>query len=189
VIEGLIYIDDFLEENEQALLQEHLNRLSYYHDNFRGRQLKRGYAQFGFRYASTGRKLEPAAPFPIFLTDLIESARPFCFCDEPVNQCIVARYPNGAGIGWHTDASSFGNCIAGISIGGAAKLQFRRNGAERAEGELILRPGSLYSMRGPARWDYQHRIAAVKSDRYSLTLRHVRCLVRGTPKTPAERTS
>jgi alkylated DNA repair dioxygenase AlkB len=152
---------------------QELNRLSYYRDIFRGRRLRRAYAQFGFRYGPTGRRLEPAEPFPSFLGRLAERARPFSLPDEPVNQCIVARYEAGAGIGWHTDADSFGNCVVGVSIGGSAKFQFRPNGREQVEIEMILRAGSLYSMRGPARWDYQRRISSVKATRFALTMRHV----------------
>ena len=153
---------------------EQMNELSFYHDTFRGRALKREYSQFGFRYGSSGRKLEREAQFPGFLLELAEKARPFCIPEEPINQCIVARYPPGAGIGWHTDASSFGNCIVGMSLRGTARLQFRRDNAEHPEHELILRSRSLYSMRGLARWSYQHRVPPVKSVRFALTMRHVR---------------
>jgi len=174
MIEGLTYIADFLEDQEERSLRSQLDQLTYYHDTFRGRQLKRSYAQFGYGYRSTGRKLTPAAPFPAFLAELVEKVLPFSSPDEPVNQCIIAHYPRGAGIGWHTDAHSFGDCIIGVTVAGEARLQFRSNGNETAEYELSLGQGSLYSMRGPARWDHQHRIVPVKADRRSLTLRHAR---------------
>jgi alkylated DNA repair dioxygenase AlkB len=41
-------------------------------------------------------------------------------------------------------------------------------------GEVLLAPGSLYLLEGPARWEYQHRILPVKSVRYSITLRRVK---------------
>jgi alkylated DNA repair dioxygenase AlkB len=173
MIEGLTYVDDFLGAEEQRSLLEELNRLSFYHDTFRGRTLKRSYAQFGFRFGSTGRKLERTEPFPDFLLRLTEEAGRFCIIGETVNQCIIARYPPGAGIGWHTDASGFGNCIIGVSIGGPGRLQFRRSGAENVALERAVLPGSLYRLQGPARWDYQHRVLPVRAARFALTMRHV----------------
>jgi hypothetical protein len=73
---GLSYIGEFLSSDEQSSLLQKIRELHFTHDRFRGRQLKRRYAQFGHAYVSTGRKLVPAAPLPDFLTDLIEKARP-----------------------------------------------------------------------------------------------------------------
>ena len=87
---------------------------------------------------------------------------------------IAARYPASAGIGWHTDALQFGNCIIGISLNGSARLQFRQNGTTIIAHELLAEEGSLYIMHGPVRWEYQHQIVPVKNERYSLTFRSVR---------------
>lgn len=136
-----------------TLLHE-LKTLDYQHDAFRGRNLKRGYAQFGYSYVSTGRKLEMAAPMPSFLQEVLLKAQSIAGDGEPINQCIVTHYPANSGIGWHTDAPRFGECVIGVSLGGAARLQFRLAG-------------------GPARWQYQHQVVPVKQERYSLTFRHV----------------
>jgi alkylated DNA repair dioxygenase AlkB len=60
-----------------------------------------------------------------------------------------------------------------VSLGAEARLQFRPNGSEEVSGEVRTAPGSLYVLRGPARWEYQHQVVAVKAVRYSLTFRHV----------------
>jgi alkylated DNA repair dioxygenase AlkB len=170
---GFSYVAGFLDRAEQLALLQHVQELEYTHDTFRGQSLKRGYAQFGYAYVSTGRTLEPAAPMPDFLTALIERALPHCPDGTTFNQCIVTRYPSGAGIGWHTDAPRFGEVIVAGSLGAQARLQFRRNGTEEVVCELMAGSGSLYVMRGPARWEYQHQVVAVESVRYSLTFRSV----------------
>jgi alkylated DNA repair dioxygenase AlkB len=171
--EGLVYLPDFLSPKEQSVLLEELRALDYQHDIFRGQRLKRGYAQFGYSYVSTGRKLETAAAMPGFLQVLVERARPHCPDGVEFNQCIVTRYPAGSGIGWHTDAPRFGECVVGVSLSGEARFQFRPIGAEEASYEVRAVPGAMYLLCGPVRWDYQHQVIPVKSERYSLTIRHV----------------
>lgn len=173
VPKGFCYVPDFLDAEEQRALHGHLDALGYEHDVFRGQRLKRRYAQFGYAYVSTGRKLEPAAPMPDFLAALTTKALPHCPPGTQFNQCIVTHYPKGAGIGWHTDAPRFGDCIMGVSLGGLARLQFRPNGTEPISFEVLAGPGSLYVMTGSARWLHQHKVTPVKSERYSLTFRHV----------------
>jgi alkylated DNA repair protein (DNA oxidative demethylase) len=171
--DGFAYIPKFLTPSEQATLLVQLRELAFAHDTFRGQQLKRSYAQFGYAYGSTGRKLQPAPSFPTFLHDLISKALPHCPVGTAFDQCIITHYPAGAGIGWHTDAPAFGDCIIAVSLAGMARLQFRPNGSTPVSHEQIAEPGSLYVMRGTARQDYQHQVPAVKTDRYSLTFRSV----------------
>lgn len=171
--EGFVYVADFLSAEEQAALLRELRALQYQHDTFRGQRLRRGYAQFGYAYVSTGRKVETTAAMPEFLRAVIDKARPHCPDGAEFNQCIVTHYPAGSGIGWHTDAPRFGECVVGVSLGAEARLQFRPNGAEEASYEVRTAPGSMYLMRGRVRWDYQHQVAPVKTERFSLTFRHV----------------
>jgi alkylated DNA repair protein (DNA oxidative demethylase) len=170
---GLSYIAEFLSPDEQGSLLQEIRELHFTHDRFRGQQLKRRYAQFGYAYVSIGRKLLPAAPFPVFLTALIEKASPHTRVGTLFNQCIVTHYPKTAGIGWHQDADRFSGCIIAVSLAGTARLQFRPKGNLGPTNELLVFPGSLYIMTGSTRWAYEHRVIAVKSDRYSLTFRHV----------------
>lgn len=171
--DGFVYVADFLSPPEHDELLRFVAGLEYYHDTFRGQRLKRGFAQFGFTYVTSGRRLRPAAPLPPELAALLVRATPFCPDALPFNQCIVTRYPAGAGIGWHVDAPGFGEVIVGVSLGGVGRFQFRRLGEEAVAYELDLAAGSLYRMQGPARWDYQHQVTPGGAVRFSLTFRHV----------------
>jgi alkylated DNA repair dioxygenase AlkB len=171
--EGFSYVPGFLSPEEQLGLLRQLRALDYKHDTFRGQRLRRAYAQFGYAYVSTGRRLTPAAPLPDFLTALIDKGRSYYPEGSRFNQCIVTHYPEGAGIGWHTDAPRFGECIMAVSLGAEARLQFRPKGSEEVSCEVLAAPGSLYVMRGPTRWQYQHQVVAVEAERYSLTFRHM----------------
>jgi alkylated DNA repair dioxygenase AlkB len=171
--EGFVYVADFLAPDEQASLLREIRALPFEHDTFRGQRLKRAYAQFGYSYVSSGRKLNTAAPVPAFLRAVIEKAAPHCPGADEFNQCIVTHYPPDSGIGWHTDAPGFGGCIVGVSLGGNGLFQFRPNGAQVVCYEVRVVPGSLYVLRGPSRWKFQHQVVPVTTDRFSLTFRHV----------------
>lgn len=172
--QGLLYIPAFLSAEDQLSLLRELETLDYKHDSFRGQKLKRSYAQFGFEYVSTGHGLKQAPSIPEFLSRLIEKVVKHHLPEETFNQVIVTRYPAGAGIGWHTDAPVFGECIFAVSLGAHARLQLRPIGTKDKTFEIVVAPGSMYILAGQARWHYQHQIVPVKSDRYSITFRHVR---------------
>jgi alkylated DNA repair dioxygenase AlkB len=135
--------------------------------------MRRATAMYGRSFVTQGRKLTAAEPLPLPLLDVIKKAAPFCPADTLFDQCIVTKYPVGAGIGWHTDARCFGDCIVGISLGADSHLLFRRRGESAVGLDLLATPGSLYVISGAARWLYQHRIRPVKATRYSLTFREV----------------
>jgi DNA oxidative demethylase len=171
--DGLDYVQDFLSDTEHDALLDELYCLPYTHDKFMHQTMKRGWAQFGHAYVSTGRKLVDAPPIPPFLQAVIEKAAPYYPQGIEFAQCIVTWYPQGAGIGWHTDAPRFGDYILAVSLASPARLQFRPNKSKAASFEVTATPGSLYVMHGIARWQYQHRIIPVKAERYSLTFRSV----------------
>jgi alkylated DNA repair dioxygenase AlkB len=108
---------------------------------------------------------------------------------------LVARYPPGAPLGWHRDVPDF-EWIAGVSLGSACVLRLRpyppqtrgpprpheSQGQQAQSGlhdlprrtpivRLDLAPRSIYSMRGPARWAWQHSVAPVRTERWSITFR------------------
>jgi DNA oxidative demethylase len=170
---GLLYVSDFLSAAEQDDLLPEVRALTYTHDTFRKRLMKRGWAQFGYAYVSTGRKLTPAPPMPAFLQAVIEKASPYYPTGSEFEQCIVTHYPSGAGIGFHTDAKRFGDVILGVSLASPARLRFAPGKSKVVSFELTVTPGSLYVMQGVARWQYQHQIPPVKAERYSLTFRYL----------------
>jgi alkylated DNA repair dioxygenase AlkB len=53
-------------------------------------------------------------------------------------------------------------------------MRFKPYKAEGKPVSLTLERRSIYLMRGPARWRFQHSIPAVKELRYSITFRTLR---------------
>ncbi len=93
----------------------------------------------------------------------------------------MTEYPPGAPIGWHRDVPQFED-VVGISLASACRMRLkpyltRTNAAPDARAKIvsvILEPRSLYALRGPARWQFQHSIPPVEKLRYSVTFRTLR---------------
>ena len=174
-IDGLQYHPGLLTAEHLAKLLAWTETLELSRQMVRGRPLRRAQAFFGYRYLAVGRTLVPAGPFPDILTDLVADALPLCPPRYEFDQCIVSMYPGGAGIGWHTDAPAFDDCIFGVSLGAQATMLFRPSNTERSTHALRVVPGSIYVMQGQARWDFQHMVRPVAATRWSFTFR---CVIR-----------
>jgi alkylated DNA repair dioxygenase AlkB len=89
----------------------------------------------------------------------------------------VAEYRASTQLGWHRDVPEF-TLVVGISLLGAARLRLRRyphvTGQRERSASLDVAPRSIYSLRGEARWDWQHAISPTKTLRYSITFRALR---------------
>jgi alkylated DNA repair dioxygenase AlkB len=171
--EGFFYKPDFLSFSPQLNVLKELRGLQYEREMFRKRLMKREWAQFGYSYKATARKVTPAPAMPAYLQVLLQNASVYYPDDLTFTQCIVTKYPEGAGIGYHADAAVFGEYILGVSLASAARLQFRPKKSQKATFEVTVAPGSLYVMHGAARYHYDHRIVPVKTERYSLTFRYL----------------
>ena len=171
--EGFTYVQDFLSRCEHDNLLHELRALTYEHDVFRTKTMKRAGAHFGYKYVAVGQQLEPAPPFPPYLQAVIRKATPYYPTGIEFVQCIATFYCEGSGIGWHRDAKRFGDCVLGLSLASEARLRFRPKGATQPSFTVTASPGSLYVMQGVARWDYEHQIMPVKTPRYSLTFRSI----------------
>jgi alkylated DNA repair dioxygenase AlkB len=171
--EGFKYKAGFLPFSEQVALLQELRGLPYEHEMFRGRLMKRAWAQFGYSYVAAARKVTPAPAMPAYLRAVLQNANVYYPDDLTFTQCIVTKYIPSAGIGWHSDAAVFGDYLLVVSLASEARLQFRPKKTQKASFEVAVSPGSLYVMHGSARYAYEHRIVPVKTERYSLTFRYL----------------
>lgn len=172
--EGLLYQPDFLSEGEEAELIRIFRELPFQAFDFHGYTARRRVLEFGFEYDFTTRRATPTESFPEFLTSVRERAAQFAGVPAAsLVEGMVTEYSPGAPIGWHRDAPQFGTII-GISLAGTSRMRFKPYKAEGKPVALTLEPRSIYLMRGPARWKFQHSIPAVKELRYSITFRTLR---------------
>jgi alkylated DNA repair dioxygenase AlkB len=175
-VEGLLYVEEFVSVEEERELLAFLETLDFRDVVMRGQRAKRTVRHFGLDYDYERGELVPADPLPAALTDLRERCAALME-REPSDlvQVLVSRYPAGAGIGWHRDAPMFGSKIAGVSLGAACRMRFRRSvGGTPHVAERDLAPRSAYLLAGKARWSWQHSIPATKALRHSITFRTVK---------------
>jgi alkylated DNA repair dioxygenase AlkB len=172
--EGLLYQPDFLSEAEETELIRIFRGLSFQAFDFHGYTAKRRVLEFGLEYDFTTRRATPTQSFPEFLAPVRERAAEFAGVPAAsLVEGMVTEYSPGAPIGWHRDAPQFGT-IVGISLASTSRMRFKPYKAEGKPVALTLEPRSIYLMRGPARWKFQHSIPAVKELRYSITFRTLR---------------
>jgi alkylated DNA repair dioxygenase AlkB len=178
--EGLLYHPDFLSEGEEADLVRVFRELPFQAFDFHGYTARRRVLEFGLEYDFTTRKATPTQNLPAFLSPVRERAAQFAgISAAALVEGMVTEYSPGAPIGWHRDAPQFGTII-GISLAGTARMRFKPYKAEGKPVALVLERRSIYLMRGPARWKFQHSIPAVKELRYSITFRTLRSKEKNT---------
>ncbi|HYD11701.1 MAG TPA: alpha-ketoglutarate-dependent dioxygenase AlkB [Allosphingosinicella sp.] len=173
--EGLRYEADFLTgAEEQALLGE-VAALPFRPFEYQGFLGKRETVSFGWAYRFDGSGLAEAAPIPGWLLPVRARAAAFAGLEPAaLEQALVIRYGEGAGLGWHRDRPVFDD-VLGLSLLSAAPLRFRRRQGEKWQRfTLRAEPRSLYLLRGPSRTAWQHSLAPVETRRYAITFRSMR---------------
>ena len=170
-----MYEPEFVTAGEEDELLGHLECLPFDRIVIRGQAARRTARHFGLDYDYEARgHLTPGDPIPSWLEPL--RARTAALggvrADELV-EALAQRYPPGSTIGWHRDAPMFG-LVAGISLGSACRMRFRRTAGERTLREVELEPRSAYVLAGASRWAWQHAIPPMNELRYSVTFRTLR---------------
>ena len=142
-----------------------------------GTASRRLVAHFGVAYDPGSRSVTATGQPPPLLRSLADRAiRSLGRDPAPFTELLVTHYPPGAGIGSHRDAPAFG-CVVGLSLMSPCTMRFSRGtGVERRVWEQVLPPRSAYLLDGPARTQWQHRIDAVRWERWSITARTMRQL-------------
>jgi len=172
---GLIYEREFITRNEEDELLAEISNLPLREAKYKEYTAKRRIVSYGASYDFSSNELLPAGPIPSFLLPLRE--RIAGWVDVPASRfthALIAEYRTGTPLGWHRDVPEF-ELIVGISLGGPCRIRLRRYPPKRGRMagslSLDLEPRSAYSMRGEARWGWQHSIPPTKTTRYSITFR------------------
>lgn len=172
---GFDYRPDFVTPDEEGRLLAVLRDAEYGEVRMRGMVARRRTAHFGWRYGYESWRIEPGPPMPEALRPLRDRAGALAsVAPESLVEVLLTHYPPAAGIGWHRDAPMFG-VVVGVSLLGTCRLRFQRGtGAARRTRAVTLAPRSAYVLTGSARWQWQHAIPPMKSERYSITFRTLR---------------
>jgi len=170
---GLRYEPDFIEAVEERHLLEAIRSLPFHEAEYRGFAAKRRIVSYGADYDFDANVLRPGRPVPAFLHPLrARVADRLGSPAEALTHALVTEYRPGTQLGWHRDVPDFA-LVAGISLGTACRMRFRRYPPQRGQRvyTLELAPRSMYVLAGVVRWQWQHGVPPTPGLRYSVTFR------------------
>jgi alkylated DNA repair dioxygenase AlkB len=172
LIPGLSHRDNLITPAEEAELIDRIAAVPVSPFRFQGWEGKRQTASFGWRYDFEDASFGPTEPIPDYLLALRDKAAAFAALPaDDLVQLLVTRYDPGAGIGWHRDRPVFEH-VVGVSLGAPATLRFRRRSAAGFDRVSLPIPArSVYHLSGDARHRWEHSIAAMDVQRWSVTFR------------------
>lgn len=178
--DGLRYEPAFLSPQEEAALVRSIEALPLAPMRYRQYTARREVLSFGGRYDFAVGRLDEAPELPAALLPLrARVAQWLAVPETALAHALVARCRPGTSLGWHRDVPDFED-VVGVSLGGEAWMRFRPwppDAPRRADmRKLLLAPRSIYRLRGPARWQWQHSVAPVAALRCSITFRTKRSL-------------
>ena len=172
---GLVYEPDFLTKEEEADLIGIVRVLPLEAARYKSYTARRRVLSYGGSFDYDVNRLLPSADLIAPLHPLRERvARWLGVAPAALAHTLVAEYPPRASLGWHRDVPEFAD-IAGVSLGSEAVLRFRPYPPDRPKRADIVRlsvmPRSVYALRGPARWAWQHSVTPSQEQRWSITFR------------------
>ena len=174
---GLYYQPQFLSAPLQSDLLASIDEREWC------QELKRRVQHHGYRYDYKARQVDRTmrlGPLPDFVRDLLNEFLIHEAVGIVFDQLIVNEYLPGQGIAAHIDCEPcFDDRIAIVSLGWPYEMEFQ-HAENRPAASLMLAPGSLLVLSGPARYEWTHQIRPRLKDhgisrrrRVSLTFRKV----------------
>ncbi|MFL6550217.1 MAG: alpha-ketoglutarate-dependent dioxygenase AlkB [Povalibacter sp.] len=175
---GLRYQNDFISQQEERDLLAIIDALPFKNSQYRQYTARRRTVNYGAGYDFQHLTTTPAPPIPDFLRDIRMRAAAWIGIEpDTFVQALISEYQPGTPLGWHRDVPEY-ETVVGISLLSSCRIRFRRypwNPQEK--GDIFVlepEPRSAYVLSGEARWKWQHSVPAVKTLRYSITLRTLR---------------
>jgi alkylated DNA repair dioxygenase AlkB len=172
---GMRYEPEFLSPEEERHWIAFAQSLPLKEMNYKGFIAKRRVLSFGGKYDYVANKLGQGPAIPSGLAPLRDKAAAWLgIAPDAFTHVLVAEYREGTPLGWHRDVPDFED-VVGVSLLSEAVMRFRPyppDAPKKADIlKLTVQPRSIYLLHGPARWDWQHSVAATKQLRYSITFR------------------
>ncbi|MEM1379999.1 MAG: alpha-ketoglutarate-dependent dioxygenase AlkB [Pseudomonadota bacterium] len=160
-VEGLSYAANFIDPDEEARLLTFIDDQEWRSDH------KRRVQHYGYVYDYRTRRVTHAdflGVLPSLFDGLAERLQSEGLFERAPDQVIVNEYLPGQGIAPHIDCQPcFGDTIASLSLAARSVMAFTHS-SSREKQSAVLGPRSLLVLRGAARHQWRHSIAARKSD-------------------------
>lgn len=176
---GLVYQPGFITRAEESELLTAIAPLPFREARFQEYFAKRRVVHFhasegGEAYDRSDDDSSSTGPLPPFLVSLLQKLGAWLALDAAkFVHALVSEYRPGTPIGWHRDKPLYG-VVVGVSLAGQGRMRFRPLDPRAPRGSTLLlelEPRSVYVMRGPIRWEWQHSMLPTRALRYSITFR------------------
>jgi len=162
-IAGLAYFSNFIDGPTHDRLIESIDLQPWEHS------LKRRVQQYGYRYDYKNQTIDSTqwlGPLPDGIAQLAALLHQGNIVEAVADQVIVNEYLPGQGIARHIDrVSCFGKTVAILSLGSRVVMDFY-HAASQKKSRRLLESCSLLVLKGLARYEWKHGIAARKTDRF-----------------------
>jgi alkylated DNA repair dioxygenase AlkB len=161
-IEGLQYFVNFISEDKERELIQIIDQQEWLSD------LKRRVKHYGWKYDYKAKKITSdlrIGNLPMWLEEIAEHLYDKDIFNKIPDQVIVNEYQVGQGISAHIDCvPCFGDRIASLSLVSDAVMEFI-NPNTNQKVPILLEQRSLVLLSGSARYEWQHKIPARKTDK------------------------
>jgi alkylated DNA repair dioxygenase AlkB len=185
-IEGMIFLENFLTENEELKLIEEIYKNTWLKD------LQRRVQHYGYKYDYKSKSISKEnylGKLPEFCNSVLQKIKELKISDNNFDQLIVNEYTPGQGISPHIDKPEFfEDGIISISLGSNCYMNFTNLNDKTKVKSVLLKRRSIICLTNEARYKWKHSIAQKKYDiisgkkvprntRISLTFRKVKGVI------------
>lgn len=165
--QGMVYQRDFLGPGEEGNLVRLIQSWPLEAMRYKTYTAWRRVLSFGGKYDFETNRLQASLPIPQELAPLQAKVAGWLgVASTAFTQVLVAEYSEGTPLGWHRDVPDFED-VVGVSLLDDAVMRFRPwspEGRKRSDAlKLALERRSIYLLRGPSRWAWQHSISPTRS--------------------------
>jgi alkylated DNA repair dioxygenase AlkB len=150
---GLAYLPDYITEADERRLVQTIDAELWDTSWQRRRQL------YGGGYG----KSEATSPIPEWGQELARRLLAEGITDVAFDNMLVNEYSPGQGISLHRDYEPFGRTVVSLSLLSACVMDFQ-HAATGEKQSCLLQPRSVLVLSDAARYEWQHGIAARKTD-------------------------
>lgn len=163
-IKGLIYVPDFISDNEHKEIWEAINKDKWLDD------LKRRVQHYGYKYDYKKRSLDYSmyiGAIPQWTNFITERIIEKGYMRTLPDQVIVNEYLTGQGIADHIDCEPcFEDTIISLSLGSPCIMDFKNKNDKKEKHEVLLERKSLVVITDEARYNWTHGISSREKDKW-----------------------
>ena len=162
---GLLVHDDALEHEQEEIILNHLNEYNFVWDTSTRRKL----THFGFEFDHKGENIQPPTPIPSYSAEAHHLAAQLLLnggLDHTLNQCTVAMYDPGVGVGEHLENPLLGKTVVTIGLHGSVPIVFvPRDGSDLPKTTLYHRQRLAIAITGECLQKWKHGIPSRMEDK------------------------